>query len=56
VRLTWHCDSRNLASARTAEKAGMILEAVLRQDMLDVDGRRRDTRIYALLKEEWKNR
>jgi RimJ/RimL family protein N-acetyltransferase len=55
-RLTWHCDSRNLASIRTAEKAGMILEAVLRRDLIDVDGHRRDTRIYALLKEEWENR
>jgi RimJ/RimL family protein N-acetyltransferase len=56
VRLTWYCDSRNLASARTAEKAGMHLEGVLRRNMLDVEGQRRDTRIYGLLKEEWENR
>src|SRR5204863_369741 len=56
VRLTWHCDSRNRASVRTAEKADMILEGVLRQNLLDSAGRHRDTCIYALLKDEWEAR
>ena len=52
-RLTWHCDSRNLASARTAEKAGMRLEGTMRRNFLDVHGERRDTCIYAMLKDDW---
>jgi RimJ/RimL family protein N-acetyltransferase len=31
-RLTWHCDSRNVASARVAEKCGFQLEGRLRED------------------------
>lgn len=52
-RLTWHCDTRNLASARVAEKNGMRREATFRSDTLDVEGRRRDTHLFALLREEW---
>jgi hypothetical protein len=48
--LAWHCDGRNLASRRTAEKAGMQLEGVLRAHRL-VDGVRRDTYCFAMLKE-----
>ena len=52
-RLVWKCDARNLASARVAEKCGMVREATFRSDALDVDGHRRDTHLYAILKEEW---
>ncbi|HMQ31698.1 MAG TPA: GNAT family protein [Chloroflexaceae bacterium] len=52
-RLTWHCDTRNLASARVAEKCGLRREATLRADALDVEGLRRDTHLYAILREEW---
>jgi RimJ/RimL family protein N-acetyltransferase len=52
-RLTWHCDTRNFASARVAEKAGMTLEGTLRQNVLDSGGQRHDTRLYAMLKSEW---
>lgn len=52
-RLTWHCDTRNLASARVAEKGGLRREATFRADTLDVDGARRDTHLYAILREEW---
>ena len=52
-RLAWHCDGRNLASRRTAEKAGMAHEGVLRQHSLMPDGSRRDTVLFAMLKEEW---
>src|SRR5688572_28614389 len=34
-RLAWRCDTRNVASARVAEKCGMILEGTMRQDWLD---------------------
>lgn len=55
-RLTWHCDTRNLASARVAQKGGMRHEATFRSDALDVEGRRRDTHMFALLREEWEAR
>jgi RimJ/RimL family protein N-acetyltransferase len=55
-RLTWQCDSRNAGSARVAEKGGMQREAVLRSSMLDVHGQRQDRYIFALLRDEWRDR
>lgn len=52
-RLVWRCDTRNLASARVAEKNGLIREGTLRSDEFDVEGQRRDTHIYAILRDEW---
>ena len=52
-RLTWRCDTRNIASAQVAEKNGMIREGSFRADAFDVDGNRRDTHLYALLRDEW---
>jgi RimJ/RimL family protein N-acetyltransferase len=52
-RLSWHCDTRNLASARVAEKNGLTHEGTLRSNALDVQGGRRDTHIYAMLRDEW---
>lgn len=52
-RLVWKCDTRNVGSARVAEKNGMLREGTLRSDAVDHFGKRRDTHLYALLKEEW---
>ena len=52
-RLTWQCDTRNVASARVAEKGGMRREALLRSSMIDVHGARRDRYVFALLRDEW---
>lgn len=52
-RLTWLCDTRNIASARVAEKNGMTHEGTLRSDRFDVEGKRRDTHIYGMLRDEW---
>jgi RimJ/RimL family protein N-acetyltransferase len=52
-RLIWRCDSRNLGSARVAEKAGLRLEGTLIANEVAVDGTRRDTLCFALLKSEW---
>lgn len=49
-RLVWTCDARNIASRRTAEKAGMDLECIVRQDSLDVSRQLRDTARYVTLK------
>jgi RimJ/RimL family protein N-acetyltransferase len=53
-RLVWQCDTRNLASARVAEKGGLRREGTFRSDALAVDGGRRDTYLYAMLREEWR--
>jgi RimJ/RimL family protein N-acetyltransferase len=55
-RLTWHCDTRNHASASVARKNGLRLEGTLRSDTLDVEGQRRDTYIFSMLREEWLGR
>jgi RimJ/RimL family protein N-acetyltransferase len=53
-RLVWQCDTRNLASARVAEKNGLSREGTFRSDALAVDGSRRDTHLYAILRDEWR--
>jgi RimJ/RimL family protein N-acetyltransferase len=55
-RLEWRCDTRNLASARVAEKNGLTREGTLRSDAFDVEGQRRDTHIYSILRGEWESR
>lgn len=55
-RLVWRCDTRNLASARVAEKNGLTREGTLRADDFDVAGTRRNTYIYAILRHEWAGR
>lgn len=52
-RLVWLCDTRNVASARVAQKNGLHLEGTLRSDRPDVNGERRDTHIFAVLRQEW---
>lgn len=52
-RLFWHCDTNNMGSARVAEKCGMTLEGTNRSDAIGVDGKRRDTHQYAMIKSEW---
>lgn len=56
LRLSWRCDTRNAASARVAEKAGLRLEGVLRGQADPVGGGRRDNACYAMLASEWRGR
>ena len=50
-KLTWHCDSRNLASARVAEKCGFQLEGRLREHVPAVaGGGRRATLLFGLVR------
>ena len=52
-KLTWHCDSRNLASARVAEKCGFQLEGRLREHVPDDAGiGRRTTLLFGLLRSD----
>jgi RimJ/RimL family protein N-acetyltransferase len=49
------CDPENLASARVLEKVGMRLEGRLRDDVR-IRGEYRDTLVYGLLEDEWRER
>jgi RimJ/RimL family protein N-acetyltransferase len=49
-RVEWRCDTRNRASARVAEKAGMHLDGVPRRNTVALDGERCDTAVYAALR------
>ncbi len=54
IRLFWRCDTRNLASARVAEKAGMQKEGIARSHSYLTDGTtRRDLIIFAAIRDEW---
>lgn len=46
-RIEIRCDSRNSQSARIAERSGFTLEGILRGDKCDVNGKLRDTMIFA---------
>ncbi len=46
-RIEWRCDDRNIASWRTAEKAGMTLEGTLRQIRPRPQDEPRTSRLYA---------
>src|SRR5918998_1349619 len=48
-RVEIRCDSRNLAIARVAERAGFELEGKLHNNEVGADGRPTDTLIYALI-------
>jgi RimJ/RimL family protein N-acetyltransferase len=52
-RLEIRCDSRNLPSARVAERAGFRLEGELRNNELDTGGHLRNTLVYAMIPEEY---
>lgn len=46
-RIEIRCDSRNVQSARIAERSGFTLEGTLRNDKCDVTGTLRHTMIFA---------
>ena len=52
MRLTWRCDTRNVASIRLAEKVGLQREGVLRSHLVASDDVRRDTVCFAALRGE----
>ena len=50
-KLAWHCDSRNLASARVAERCGFQLEGRLREHLPGLAGtERRTTLLFGLIR------
>ena len=57
LKLIWRCNVENTASLRTAEKAGMRQEGLIRGDAFDYHSdRRRDTLYYGITKDEWENK
>ena len=52
-RLAWRCNADNIASIRCAEANGLLREGTLRGQYNPVDGTRRDTASFAILREEW---
>lgn len=54
-RIELKTDSRNLQSRRAIEKIGATFEGQLRSHTLMLDGYRRTTIYYSILKEEWRN-
>ncbi len=52
VRVQIRADRENLASRRVAEKAGYVLEGIMRHDAVGNDGSLRDTCLYAVVRPE----
>lgn len=55
-RMEIRCDSRNDRSRRVAERARYALEATMRNQCVAVDGTLRDTLVYALTPDGYKER
>jgi len=52
-KVEFRADERNMASRMAIEKVGGTLEGILRKDTLMLDGFKRSTCCYGILKEEW---
>lgn len=55
-KVEFRIDERNIRSRKAVEKLGGILEGVLRKDVYLLDGYKRNTCCYGILKEEWEQR
>ena len=54
-KVEFRIDERNTKSRKAVEKSGATLEGILRKDTLMLDGFKRSTCCYGILKEEWIN-
>lgn len=54
-KVEFRVDERNIASRKAVEKLGCTLEGILRKDVYLLDGFKRNTCCYGLLREEWQN-
>jgi len=52
-KVEFRIDERNERSRKAVEKIGATLEGILRSDTIMLDGFRRNTCCYGILKEEW---
>lgn len=53
-KIEFRIDERNIRSRKAVEKLGGILEGILRKNVFLLDGFKRNTCCYGILKEEWK--
>ena len=54
-KVEFRIDERNIRSRKAVEKLGATLEGILRKNTLMLDGFKRSTCCYGILKEEWYN-
>ncbi|MGB3152655.1 MAG: GNAT family protein [Maribacter sp.] len=52
-KVEFRVDERNIKSRKAVEKLGCVLEGILRKDVYLLDGFKRNTCCYGLLKDEW---
>lgn len=52
-KVEFRIDERNIRSRKAVEKLGGILEGILKKDVYLLDGFKRNTCCYGILKEEW---
>ena len=52
-KVIFRVDERNLRSRGAIEKLGATLEGILKKDILMLDGFKRNTCVYGILKEDW---
>tara|TARA_R110002033_G_scaffold12528_1_gene37841 strand:+ start:19598 stop:20155 length:558 start_codon:yes stop_codon:yes gene_type:complete len=55
-KVEFRIDERNIASRKAVEKLGCTLEGILRKDVYLLNGFKRNTCCYGLLREEWLNK
>lgn len=55
-KVEFRIDERNLQSRMAVEKLGAVLEGILRKNIYLLDGFKRNTCCYGILKEEWRTR
>jgi len=54
-KVSFRIDERNLQSRKAVEKLGAVLEGILRENVYLLDGYKRNTCCYGILKNEWGN-
>jgi RimJ/RimL family protein N-acetyltransferase len=52
-RVAFHIDERNIVSRKAVEKIGAKLEGILRNHTLMLNGFRRNTCVYSIIRNEW---
>lgn len=55
-KVEFRIDERNIASRKAVEKLGCLLEGILRENVYLLDGHKRNTCCYGLLKSEWETK
>lgn len=55
-KIEFRIDERNMQSRKAVEKLGCTLEGILRQNVYLLNGFKRNTCCYGLLKEEWETK